>query len=94
MDNVYCSLRKNVWVTLESVGQRIMRLWEARKDPDDAVIFLISINGQKSYCGMAFMSGPWTAGYEPGDCVDPTDDRTFGYVKPLKFRRSGLLIAA
>lgn len=40
-----------------------MRVWEASKeDPGSKVFLLLSVNGQKSYCGLAEMSGDFTEG--------------------------------
>ena len=62
VSNVQAAVQKNRWVTMEKVGNRIMRLWEARKSPTDKVFFLFSVNGYKSYCGLAEMSGPFVVG--------------------------------
>ena len=47
---------------MEKVGTRIMRLWDARKSPEDKVFLIFSVNGYKSYCGLAEMSGPFDVG--------------------------------
>ena len=39
-----------------------MRLWDSRKDDDDFVLLLFSVNGGKSYCGLAKLTGPWVPG--------------------------------
>lgn len=44
---------------MDRVANRIMEFWEARSGNKDKVLLIFSVNGQKSYCGLAEMSGPW-----------------------------------
>lgn len=55
---------------MTKVGNRIMRVWETSKaDPGSKVYLLFSVNGQKSYCGLAEMSGDFVEGEPvPGWC--------------------------
>ena len=47
---------------MDKVGDRIMRLWNERKSADEKIFLLFSVNGYKSYCGLAEMTGPYTLG--------------------------------
>ena len=50
----------------------------------DKVLFVFSINGQKSYCGLAEMSGPWkpaTENIEGFRIKSDGTSRTWGYVR-------------
>ena len=57
---------------------------ESKKmEADDKVLFVFSINGQKSYCGLAEMSGPWKPAGENLEGFRIKKDgnsRTWGYV--------------
>jgi hypothetical protein len=44
---------------LQKVSERIMEVWDARKDPQEKVLCLFSVNSSKKYCGIAELSGPW-----------------------------------
>lgn len=48
-----------MWGVMEKVAARIMTLWNAKTGGKDKIILIFSVNGQKSYCGLAEMSGPW-----------------------------------
>lgn len=50
-----------LWAAPERTGQRINRVWDARRSKQEDVLLLFSINGQKCYCGMAIMRGLWEA---------------------------------
>lgn len=74
-------MQKGIWVAMDKVGFRIMRLWNDCQFPKANVILLISVNGMKSYCGLAEMTGPWAPGCEQDDAVDIQDgSRTYGYI--------------
>ncbi|KAK5119759.1 hypothetical protein LTR85_007335 [Meristemomyces frigidus] len=60
-NNVHYSVQTGVWSTLEKVSERIMQVWDARRDPKEKVLFLFAINGARNFCGIAEMSGPWDA---------------------------------
>lgn len=44
---------------MDRVANRIMEFWKARSGKKDKVLLVFSVNGQKSYCGLAEMSGPF-----------------------------------
>ena len=58
-DNIRWAFKSGYWVAMEKVGIRIMRSWDARNNDNDNIIFLFSVNGQKSYCGLAEMTGSY-----------------------------------
>lgn len=72
---------------MDRVGERINQLFEDRKGASQ-IFLLVSINGQKSYCGLAIMSGPWKA-TGPGELEgwEEKDEgtKTMGYVVLLSF---------
>ena len=65
---------------MDRVASRIMRLWNARKDDEDFVLLLFSINGGKSYCGLAKLTGPWIPGISiEGWVGEEGGSRVMGY---------------
>ena len=62
MDNISWSIQTGLWVAMDKVGERMMRLWDAKPNAHDKIYLLFSVNGQKSYCGLAEMRGPWSVG--------------------------------
>lgn len=69
-DNMFFAVKNKLWSTLKNCSEKIMVVWDARKDAGEKVLFLFSINGTKSYCALAEMSGPWN----PNDHVDGWKD--------------------
>ncbi|KAK0324996.1 hypothetical protein LTR82_003982 [Friedmanniomyces endolithicus] len=59
VENIHHAIREKMWTTLETISKRISTVWNARRDPAEKVFFLFSINGQKQYCGLAEVCGPW-----------------------------------
>lgn len=43
---------------MDKVGQRINRLMESCQK-GEKVLLLFSVNAQKSYCGLGYLTGPW-----------------------------------
>lgn len=79
VENIQWSVQKSEWVTMDKVGERVMRLWLERDDTGGKVLLLFSVNGQKSYCGMAEMMGAWTKGGNHEGWKDKNDGtRSFG----------------
>ena len=62
VENIQWSVQKGLWTAMEKVGERINQLWDARETNEVKVYLLFSINGQKSYCGLAEMTGSWVPG--------------------------------
>ena len=60
--NIHWSAKRDRWVTMDKVGERINNLWYERETANDSLLLLFSINGQKCYCGLAMMRGPWKIG--------------------------------
>lgn len=59
VENIHWSVQTGTWAVMDKVAGRIMQLWDARVGKEDKVLLVYSINGQKSYCGLAEMAGPW-----------------------------------
>nr|POE74647.1 hypothetical protein CFP56_37178 [Quercus suber] len=66
IENMHIAIQRGVWSTLDKVSRRIMVVWNARHSPEEKVLLLFAVNGSKSYCGLAEMSGS----YDPEDSVD------------------------
>lgn len=66
IENMHIAIRRGLWSTLDKVSRRIMVVWNARKYPQEKVLFLFAINGSKNYCGLAEMSGS----YDPDSPVN------------------------
>ena len=62
VDNIQFAVNRGIWVAMDKVGARITRLWNERGSEKDMVLLLFSVNGQKSYCGLATLRGPWSSG--------------------------------
>lgn len=62
MENVGLAYIRGEWVIEDRVAERLMQLWNAREASSDNIYFLVSVNGAKSYCGLAEMVGAWKAG--------------------------------
>ena len=79
--NLQFSTRTGKWSTLEKVCERIMTVWNARKNPTEKVLFLFALNGSKQFCGLAEMSGPWEADAVVDGWVDESNGSgNVGYV--------------
>jgi len=74
MENILFSVRNKVWTTLDKVSERIMRIWDARKDKKEKVLFLFAITGSKQFCGIAEMSGPWDKNHSIEGWKDATHE--------------------
>ena len=73
---------------MDKVGERMNLLWDARETKNVKVFLLFSINGQKSYCGLAEMTGHWTLGEENIGAFkkkEDDDSRQWGYVLPSSY---------
>lgn len=58
--NIELSIQSGLWSTLEVVSQRIMSVYNARKDTSkERVLFLFAVSGSKQFCGLAEMKGRW-----------------------------------
>ena len=71
---------------MDKVGERIMHLWDAQTTGNDKIYLIFSVNGQKSYCGLAEMVGPWTADKESieGFRLNSKDmSKQYGYFAPF-----------
>ncbi|TKA78560.1 hypothetical protein B0A55_02803, partial [Friedmanniomyces simplex] len=93
VENVHHAVQEKVWTTLEPISKRIMKVWAARRESSEKVLFLFSINGQKQYCGLAEMCGPWdpetlTEGWtDPSHGFKGTFPLTWIYVKNVPYAR-------
>ncbi|OTA32965.1 hypothetical protein BTJ68_07208 [Hortaea werneckii EXF-2000] len=58
--NIELSIQSSLWSTLEVVSQRIMDVYNARKDTTkERVLFLFAVSGSKQFCGLAEMKDRW-----------------------------------
>ncbi|RMY91883.1 hypothetical protein D0864_05990 [Hortaea werneckii] len=58
--NIELSIQTGLWSTLEVVSQRIMSVYNARKDTTkEKVLFLFAVSGSKQFCGLAEMKDRW-----------------------------------
>ncbi|KAI7277650.1 hypothetical protein KC345_g6495 [Hortaea werneckii] len=58
--NIELSIQSSLWSTLEVVSQRIMSVYNARKDTTkEKVLFLFAVSGSKQFCGLAEMKDRW-----------------------------------
>lgn len=58
--NIHQAMTSGIWTLQETVGKKINTLF----DENDAaagekVLFIFSINKQRSFCALAEMTGPW-----------------------------------
>ncbi|KAK3638348.1 hypothetical protein LTR56_013177 [Elasticomyces elasticus] len=92
-ENVHHAIQQRIWTTLKAISERIMKVWESRRDPKEKVFFLFSINGQKQFCGLAELSGPWdpealVEGWtDPSGGFEGTFPLTWHYVKNVPYAR-------
>ncbi|KAK3618943.1 hypothetical protein LTR22_026175 [Elasticomyces elasticus] len=93
LENVHHAIQQRIWTTLKAISERIMKVWESRRDPKEKVFFLFSINGQKQFCGLAELSGPWdpealVEGWtDPSGGFEGTFPLTWHYVKNVPYAR-------
>jgi hypothetical protein len=59
VNNIYWAIQNSKWAAMDKVGARIMRLWDQCREKGERILFLFSVNGAKSYCGIAEMNGPY-----------------------------------
>ncbi|KAI7340363.1 hypothetical protein KC315_g743 [Hortaea werneckii] len=58
--NIEVSIRAELWSTLDVVSNRIMQVYDSRKDKKkEKVLFLFAVSGSKQFCGLAEMTGKW-----------------------------------
>ncbi|KAK0338257.1 hypothetical protein LTR91_015167 [Friedmanniomyces endolithicus] len=76
VENIHHAIREKMWTTLETISKRINMVWNARREPTEKVFFLFSINGQKQYCGLAEVCGPWS----PDTLIEGWTDPSCGFV--------------
>lgn len=70
---------------MDKVAARIMALWKECSAKNDKIVLVFSVNGQKSYCGLAEMSGAWkqTVGIPEGFKIKKEGkEQKWGYVTP------------
>ena len=85
VENIHWAIKHGRWVVMDRVAARIMQLYEARAGKKDKLLLIFSVNGQKSYCGLAEMSGPWiddegkTEGFKT---KKEGGSKTWGYATP------------
>ncbi|KAK3618146.1 hypothetical protein LTR56_015323 [Elasticomyces elasticus] len=92
-ENIHHAIQQRIWTTLKAISERIMKVWESRRDPKEKVLFLFSINGMKQFCGLAELSGPWdpealVEGWtDPSGGFEGTFPLTWLYVKNVPYAR-------
>ncbi|KAK4554685.1 hypothetical protein LTR86_008187 [Recurvomyces mirabilis] len=90
-ENVRFSVRNKVWSTLDKVSERIMKIWDARKDKQEKVLLLFAVVSSGQFCGVAEMSGPWDKNHSIEGWNDDTHESvgsipvTWIYVKNVTF---------
>ncbi|KAK3676055.1 hypothetical protein LTR78_004247 [Recurvomyces mirabilis] len=90
-ENVRFSVRNKVWSTLDKVSERIMKIWDARKDKQEKVLLLFAVTSSGQFCGVAEMSGPWDKNHSIEGWNDDTHESvgsipvTWIYVKNVTF---------
>lgn len=70
-ENITFSVQHSCWATLEKVSERIMEVWNARKDKSEKVLLLAAVNAGKQFCGLAEMTGPWNPNAKLDGWRDP-----------------------
>lgn len=61
LNNLYVAMKEGIWVFEETIGEKINQLFTDEDRPEDAkVLFMFSINKQKSFCALAEVTSPWT----------------------------------
>lgn len=60
LDNVHIAMQRGTWITGDKVGQKINEVYkEHNPEAGEKVLFIFSINRQRSFCALAQMNGPW-----------------------------------